>query len=50
MGVRNILVIAPKVKNCRYFEGRLELLTATSFDLAGSACRFDLAEIEKLLD
>jgi len=28
----------------------LQTLTETAFDLPGSACRFDLAEIEKLLD
>lgn len=50
MGVRNILVIDPKVRNYRFCEGRLEPLIETSFDLAGSACRFDLAEIQKLLD
>lgn len=50
MGVRNILVIDPRVRNYRFHEGRLEPLTETSFNLPGSACRFDLAEIEKLLD
>jgi Uma2 family endonuclease len=51
MGVRTILVIDPKEgRHLRYAEGALEPLPAESFDFEGSACRFDLAEIEKLLD
>lgn len=50
MGVRTILVIDPKAKQYRFHNGALEPLAETSFDLPGSACRFDLAEIEKLLD
>lgn len=50
MGVHNIVVVDPNVRCFRFCEGRLEPLTETSFDLAGSICRFDLAEIQKLLD
>jgi Uma2 family endonuclease len=50
MGIRSILVLNPDGKHFRYCEGRLEPLPSTAFDLPGSACRFDLAEIEKLLD
>jgi hypothetical protein len=50
MGIQTILVLDPNGKNFRYREGRLEPLPAEVFDLPGSACRFDLAEIVKLLD
>jgi Uma2 family endonuclease len=50
MGIQTILVIDPNGRNFSYSRGGLELLPAEAFDLAGSACRFDLAEIEKLLD
>ncbi len=50
MGIRAILVIDPNAQNYRYISGRLEPLPPEPFDLPGSACRFDLAEIEKLLD
>ncbi|MGO9338687.1 MAG: Uma2 family endonuclease [Terracidiphilus sp.] len=50
MGIRTILVLDPKGKHFRYSEGKLEPLNSRAFDLPGSACRFDLAEIEKLLD
>jgi Uma2 family endonuclease len=50
MGIRTILVIDPAGENYRFSEGRLEPLPPEPFDLPGSACRFDLAEIEKLLD
>jgi Uma2 family endonuclease len=50
MGIRTILVLDPNGKHFRYSEGRLEPLTSSSFDIPGSACRFDLAGIEKLLD
>ncbi len=50
MGIQTILVIEPNGQNYRFIGGRLEPLTAEAFDLPGSACRFDLAEIEKLLD
>ncbi len=50
MGIQTILVLDPEGKHFRFHEGRLEPLTETAFDLPGSKCRFDLAEIEKLLD
>jgi Uma2 family endonuclease len=50
MGIPTILVLDPNGKRFRYSEGKLEPLPATEFDLPGSTCRFDLAEIEKLLD
>lgn len=50
MGIRTILVLDPQGTHFRYSEGKLEALPATTFDLPGSVCRFDLAEIEKLLD
>jgi len=50
MGIQTILVIDPNGPNYRYKAGCLEPLPAAAFDLPGSACRFDLAEIEKLLD
>jgi len=51
MGVRTILVIDPKEgRHLRYTDGALAPLPAGPFELEGSACRFDLAEIEKLLD
>ena len=50
MGIRTILVLDPNGKHFQYGEGKLEPLAVTAFDLPGSACRFDLAEIEKLLD
>jgi Uma2 family endonuclease len=50
MGIRAILVLDPNGRHFRYVAGRLEPLPSEPFDLPGSACRFDLAEIEKLLD
>jgi Uma2 family endonuclease len=50
MGIRNIFVLDPKGKHFRFAGGALEPLPAEPFDLPGSSCRFDLAEIEKLLD
>jgi Uma2 family endonuclease len=50
MGIRTILILDPHGRHFRYSEGKLEPLAVTAFDLPGSACRFDLAEIEKLLD
>jgi Uma2 family endonuclease len=51
MGIRNILVIDPKEgRHLRYVDGALEPLPEEPFAFEGSACRFDLAEIEKLLD
>ncbi len=50
MGIKTILVLDPKGTHFRYISGRLEPLPAEPFDLSGSACRFDLSAIEKLLD
>ena len=37
-------------RHFRYVAGRLEPLSREPFDLPDSSCRFDLSEIEKLLD
>jgi Uma2 family endonuclease len=50
MGIQTILVVNPNGPHYRYASGALRELTETSFDLPGSACRFDLDEIKKLLD
>ncbi|MGA3082912.1 MAG: Uma2 family endonuclease [Terracidiphilus sp.] len=50
MGIRTILVIDPDGPKYRYVSGRLEPLEARAFDIPGCLCRFDLDEIEKLLD
>jgi Uma2 family endonuclease len=50
MGIPTILILDPNGRNYRFLSSRLEPLAAEPFDLPGSACRFDLAEIEKLLD
>jgi Uma2 family endonuclease len=54
MGIQTILLLDPgkdpEGRHFRYVNSCLQTLTETAFDLPGSACRFDLAEIEKLLD
>jgi len=50
MGIQTILVLDPDGPKYRYQAGRLEPLDARAFDLAGGSARFDLDEIEKLLD
>ena len=50
MGIQTILMLNPNGSHFRYRRGGLESLPPEPFDLPGSACRFDLAEIEKLLD
>lgn len=50
MGIRTILVLDPAGTHFRFVNGGLEPLPLEPFDLPGSACRFNLAEIEKLLD
>lgn len=50
MGVGTILVLDPGGRHFRYRKGNLESLPPGPFELEGSAARFDLAEIEKLLD
>jgi Uma2 family endonuclease len=49
MGIQTILILNPNGDHFRY-RGGLKPLGETSFDLPGSACRFDLEEIKKLLD
>ncbi len=50
MGIQTILVIDPDGPKYQYRSGRLEQLQARAFVLPGSTTRFDLDEIEKLLD
>jgi len=50
MGIQTILVIDPDGPKCQYRSGRLEPLQVRAFVLPGSSARFDLDEIEKLLD
>lgn len=50
MGIRTILILDPNGKHFRYRDEKLEPLSNEPFDLPGSVCRFDLAEIVKLLD
>jgi Uma2 family endonuclease len=50
MGIKTILILDPKGQHFRYSGGRLEPLSPKPFDLPDSSCRFDLSEIEKLLD
>jgi Uma2 family endonuclease len=50
MGIQTILILDPKGKHFRYSGGRLEPMPSEPFDLPGSVCRFDLTEVQKLLD
>lgn len=51
MGIQTILVLNPGSEDhFRFSAFGLTPLTETAFDLPGSACRFDLDEIRKLLD
>jgi Uma2 family endonuclease len=50
MGIKTILVLDPNGRHFRYLDGKLEPVPLEPFDLPGSACRFDLSAIEKLLD
>ena len=50
MGIQTILVIDPDGPKYQFVAGRLEPLQARCFNIPGSSCRFDLDEIEKLLD
>jgi Uma2 family endonuclease len=49
MGIKTIVILDPNGPHYRYVNGGLETLPV-AFDLPGCAARFDLAEIEKLLD
>jgi len=50
MGIRTIVVIDPEGPKYRYRAGKLEPLESRAFELPGSKARFDLDEIEKLID
>lgn len=50
MGIRTIVVLDPDGPPWRFLEGRLQPLESRAFDIPGSRCRFDLDEIEKLVD
>jgi Uma2 family endonuclease len=50
MGIQTILFIDPDGPRYQYAAGRLEPLQARAFDLPGCSARFDLDEIEKLID
>jgi Uma2 family endonuclease len=50
MGIQTILVIDPDGPRYRYAAGRLEPLELRAFEIPGSSARFDLDEIEKLID
>jgi Uma2 family endonuclease len=50
MGIQTILVIDPDGPKYQFMSGRLEPLQLRAFDLPGSSARFDLDEIEKLID
>lgn len=50
MGIETIVVIDPDGPAYRFVAGSLEPLESRAFDLPGSKARFDLDEIEKLLD
>lgn len=50
MGIQTILVIDPQGPKYHYQAGRLEPLESRAFDIPGSRSRFDLDEIEKLID
>jgi Uma2 family endonuclease len=50
MGIGTILVLDPDGPKYRYSKGILQPLEARAFDLPGCSARFDLDEIEKLVD
>jgi Uma2 family endonuclease len=50
MGIKTILVIDPDGPKYQFVSGRLEPLQSRAFEIPGSKVRFDLDEIEKLLD
>jgi Uma2 family endonuclease len=50
MGIQTIMVIDPDGPKYNFVAGRLEPVELRAFDLPGSSARFDLDEIEKLLD
>jgi Uma2 family endonuclease len=50
MGIEAIFLLDPAGQHFRYKAGSLQKLSETAFDLPGSSCRFDLQEIQRLLD
>jgi Uma2 family endonuclease len=50
MGIQTILVIDPDGPTYQYSAGSLRELVDRAFDLPGSTARFDLDEIQRLLD
>jgi hypothetical protein len=50
MGIQTIMVIDPDGPAFQYTSGGLKELVDRTFDLPGSTARFDLDEIQKLLD
>ena len=50
MGIQTILVIDPDGPTYQFTAGGLKELVDRAFDLPGSTARFDLDEIQKLLD
>jgi Uma2 family endonuclease len=50
MGIQTILVIDPDGPKYRYAAGGLTELEERAFDIPGCSARFDIDEIEKLLD
>jgi len=51
MGIQTILILNPNGdEHYRFSAFGLTPLKETAFDLPGSACRFDLDEVKKLLD
>jgi hypothetical protein len=50
MGIQTILVLDPDGPKYLYVGGWLEPLESGAFEIPGSSARFDLNEIEKLID
>ncbi len=50
MGIQTILVLDPDGPHWRFVNGDYVPLELQAFDIPGCRCRFDLDEIEKLLD
>jgi hypothetical protein len=50
MGIAAILVLDPDGQHFRFISGQFEALQPRSFVLPGTTARFDLAEVEELLD
>lgn len=50
MGIQTIVVLDPNGPHWRFVNGDYAPLEPRAFDIPGSRCRFDLDEIEKLVD